>query len=153
MNYPKCKNPIEDSVAVCEWCGASFVSISESQKLNSDLNTRLIELIKTKRQKEAISQYCQILGVSATEGRQYIANLKEDIARLDFFSKYPLVTQSTWLKEVERRERWKGFKWILLILNIFSIGVLTTEFSKDHLSIIIICIILALINIIWIRKK
>lgn len=41
MNCPKCKNPIEDNVIICEWCGWKIIS---NQECNNNITEELIDL-------------------------------------------------------------------------------------------------------------
>jgi hypothetical protein len=38
MNCPKCKNPIADNAAVCEWCGENFVPQQGTMEFKKNYN-------------------------------------------------------------------------------------------------------------------
>jgi len=45
MNCPKCKNPIEDNAAVCEWCGAEITKNKTPNNTNLQYIYRWLYII------------------------------------------------------------------------------------------------------------
>ena len=113
MNCPKCKNPIEETSIVCEWCGAECV---HQDVQTSTLDAQLIEVLSknnsqnankaSKYTNQAVELYHKTTGKSKWESRYYVI-------RLNFFRIHKFATESVWEKEWAKIKRqMKIVPWI-----------------------------------------
>jgi hypothetical protein len=130
MNCPKCKNPIEDNVAVCEWCGANCVSqidnLSTQEKETNGLDDELIALLskhsfpngKLLNIHPAKNLYQETTGKSNGESIYYVS-------RLNFFRTHKYADESAWQKEWEKqKKRGKILVWVFIICFLIPIAIL-----------------------------
>jgi len=116
MLCPKCKNPIDDNVAVCEWCGASFVPIENNNKNDiSNFDSELLSLLEKGQKQEAIKLYQKRTG----EPNKPVC--VQYIERLDFFRTHEFATEDTWKKEFARQNLRKSHTGCLLLLLVFVV--------------------------------
>ena len=96
MNCPKCKNPIEDSATVCEWCGEKITSNVDSQTTTNNFYNEIQNLLNGK-----ISYNGKIGMVAAIPYTQnkYSCDKVEACYRIDkcmYFSANPNANLSNW---------------------------------------------------------
>lgn len=121
MLCPKCKNPIENNAAVCEWCGFVLREVKEKPKqentISEPLNEEILSLCKQGRAKEAIFLHQKNRGTSFSESKRYVT---EFAGRMIFFQSHKFATETEWEKEFSRRKlkyvKTQVLAFILIIL-------------------------------------
>ena len=142
MNCPKCKNPIEDNAAFCQWCGA-VVDNSAIENQENDFDREIISLLKQKQKRQAVKLYKEKTG-------EKLLNSIDYVARLDFFVSHAYASDSVWQKSVynipviNKCVSWISIlyigRWLLFLFLIYStlqcisatIIILVESFSKNY---------------------
>jgi len=162
MICPKCKNPIADNAAECEWCGMSFAVIrnekqAEEAKIN-DLDAKLNSLLMQGQKSQALELYKERTG----------ANGRYHVGRLNFFLQHEHATGNTWrnyaIKSTIKYILIKFLQGVLLCFALLFMGVgvyviiendsVRRDLGgvKNAVSILIFSIIVISLLIYWIYK-
>jgi len=156
MNCPKCRNPIADNVAECEWCGVSFTIIGndkqgEKAKINN-LDAELISLLKQEHKSQAIELYKKRTGANNNDSAYHVA-------RLNFFLKHEHASEATWRNHVKKSKRkWfrsRLFSWILLpIVLFFLLGSTISMFLGEIIFVLMFlpALFITFLLINWMHK-
>jgi magnesium-transporting ATPase (P-type) len=84
MLCPNCKNPIEDNVSICEWCGVSLCTKSDVSQITkdnraADLDAQLLRILSEKptplQLQQALKLYSEKTGYPLGNSQRYICKL------------------------------------------------------------------------------
>ena len=135
MICDKCKNPINDNSAVCEWCGASCVSSkvnNATESIFSNDDAELLSLCKKLRIKDAILLCQKNNGLPRYESIEYVK-------KLYYFSTNKHAAEYEYKKKLLKRKR--GLKWLrvlaiflLPIIALFGFILPSIEIFRDNYS-------------------
>jgi len=131
MNCPKCKNPIEDNAAFCQWCGA-VVDNSVIENQENDFEYVIKNMLTNTKYDDVVQYYKETTGKNTEES-------KYEVSRLDYFRTHEFADETAWQKYYEEyQENRKSIDnsiqiigWILfIIIAIFlAIGIIVSVLS------------------------
>jgi len=81
MLCPKCKNPIDNNAAVCEWCGANIpqqvLTIKSENNVyqNISFDAELIKTLQAGCYLSAVKDYKDRTGLGLKESKEYVDKL------------------------------------------------------------------------------
>jgi len=122
MNCPKCKNPIEDSAALCQWCGAVVEnSEMESQNQENGFEETIKEMLSETPYEFVVQYYKETTGKSLEES-------KYDVFKIDFFRTHEFADETAWQKYyedyIEKNKSPVASCIIAIIIGIVIVGLI-----------------------------
>ena len=153
MKCPNCKNPIDNNISVCEWCGYQLYKKETRENENNSLDNELICLLQDGRKDQAIKHYVESTGNELADGILYIE-------KLDFYRTHKSATKDAWKKELLKRNKASKNKifgvFLGFLINgiwLIPVGVMVGPYADSFLYVFSgICFFISLIALIILIK-